>query len=431
MLDIHHAIYNLLISSACYTLIHLVNKHGIELKFSHFLNAYKAMIALFTLEFLYHVVDFPYFLLTRRICVSFCYYFLGRILIEHYVAHSKQKLFELILRFSSFAVIAGFILVDGAKVQLPLAVPYGIILSGTLVLLVSIALETRETIIYLLFSVIVAIGLLFFLVDIRSFQDDIAYFTFIINLLVVSMYMSIRSKILNTKVRDFETLTESQETIFKFISHDIRGPLASIGAYNSEIAASEKGKDFAEQTSRIGVNVTSINDLLEKFVSIARIKSHRVNLEWVDLELFTRTVIYSNGQLFESVDYEVRYDFDKTKVLTDPFYLGRILKNLIENSVKYKHEDRGLILNVSLKIMPNGTPRFTVEDNGIGVKNPTKLFQDVYRENTKRQAEGFGYGLTLIKFAIEKLGWGIRVESEVGEFTRFVMELPEDYIGNE
>jgi signal transduction histidine kinase len=429
-IDVLHLWYNLAINIFCYIIIHLVNKHGINIKLKGFLYYYRITVLLLVLEIIFSYLPFNLHVLIRRTFIQLSFLSIAWIIIEQYTERYKQSLY---LRIASSVISINIILVvlrDGfSYAAISINSIYALSFSLLLTLLIVTAIKQRDLFInlfFLEFFVGLCLSLLFDFYKILPFFMMIIFVT---SLIIISLYMSRRSKILSAKVKDFETLTESQETIFKFISHDIRGPLVSINAYNTEIKSADSGAIFQEQTGRISENVNAINVLLEKFVNIARIKSHRLNLEWVDLELFIRTVIYSNSQVFEHVDYTVSYQFDRPKILSDPFYLGRILKNLIENSVKYREEARVLELNFSLKIMPNGQPVFTISDNGIGIKNPTKLFQDLYRENTKLDVEGFGYGITLIKFAIEKLNWTIRVESEAGEYTRFIMNLPEEHIG--
>lgn len=429
-IDVLHLWYNLLINIFCYLIIHQVNARGLNIKLKGFLYYYRMIVLLFVLELIFSYLPFDLHVLVRRLLIQLCFLSIAWIIIEQYIERIRQKLY---IRIALIIIVINCVFVtlrDGFNSTL-LTVNGTYILSFLLllILLVITAIKQRDLFINLFFFEFFIALCLTMLLDFDKLLPSFMVLTFVTSLVILSLYMSRRSKILSAKVKDFETLTESQETIFKFISHDIRGPLVSINAYNSEIRTADSAAVFKEQTGRISENVIAINDLLEKFVNIARIKSHRLNLEWVDLELFIRTVIYSNSQVFEHVDYNVTYQFDRTKILTDPFYLGRILKNLIENSVKYREENRVLELNFSLKIMLNGQPVFTVSDNGIGIKNPTKLFQDLYRENSKLDVEGFGYGITLIKFAIEKLNWTIRVESESGEYTRFIMNLPEEHIG--
>ena len=70
--------------------------------------------------------------------------------------------------------------------------------------------------------------------------------------------------------------------------------------------------------------------------------------------------------------------------------------------------------------------RICVKDNGIGIepKYHEKIFDIFQMLDARRQTEGTGVGLTLVKKIIEDLGGKIWVESELGKGAEFWIDLP-------
>ena len=69
---------------------------------------------------------------------------------------------------------------------------------------------------------------------------------------------------------------------------------------------------------------------------------------------------------------------------------------------------------------------FCVEDNGIGIneKHHKKIFELFQRLHSQDEYEGSGAGLAIVKKILEKYNCEIKVESDLGQGTRFIFTLP-------
>jgi two-component system phosphate regulon sensor histidine kinase PhoR len=114
-------------------------------------------------------------------------------------------------------------------------------------------------------------------------------------------------------------------------------------------------------------------------------------------------------------------------VLADEMHITNVVFNLMDNAVKYRRDDEPLRLTIRTW---NERDRYclSIEDNGIGIKkdNLKRLFERFYRVHTgnRHDVKGFGLGLAYVKKVVEDHRGTIRVESELGVGTKFVIVLP-------
>ncbi len=119
-------------------------------------------------------------------------------------------------------------------------------------------------------------------------------------------------------------------------------------------------------------------------------------------------------------------DSSLTTVLADPDRLAQILRNLLDNSLRYTPEEGRIDVRVSRA--EGGSVLFAVSDTGHGIpeKDLPHVFERFYRADPSRSQAtgGSGIGLTIVKQLVEGQGGKISVTSEVGKGTVFSFTLP-------
>jgi signal transduction histidine kinase len=141
----------------------------------------------------------------------------------------------------------------------------------------------------------------------------------------------------------------------------------------------------------------------------------------------------------KSFNATLNTDFDESisKIIVIPQDIGRVLLNLFNNAfyaVSEKQKAKGGMLNaesnkyeptvsVSTKKM-NEKVQICIKDNGSGIPQNLidKIFQPFF--TTKPTGEGTGLGLSLSYDIIKAHGGELKVETEEGKFTEFIIELP-------
>ena len=106
------------------------------------------------------------------------------------------------------------------------------------------------------------------------------------------------------------------------------------------------------------------------------------------------------------------------------------MKNLVENGLKFNKSPEP---TVTLSSRTNGqSVEILVQDNGIGIEPAYReqVFDMFKRLNHRTDFEGSGIGLAIVKLLTDKLGGGIKIESELGQGSTFILQLPTQKSGN-
>lgn len=229
-------------------------------------------------------------------------------------------------------------------------------------------------------------------------------------------------------------LTQIKNDFINNMTHEFKTPISSISLAAQMLADPSVKKSEAmykhlsniinDETKRLRFQVEKVLQisLFDKKGGSFKRRELAVNqLTENVVDTFRLKVESSGGQIEASLN--AKHD----NIFADEMHFTNVLFNLMDNSVKYKHPDRDLLLKVSTKNEP-GKIIITVADNGIGIKKESlkKIFDRFYRVSTGNvhDVKGFGLGLAYVKSVISNHKGTIHAESEYGKGTKFVITLP-------
>ncbi len=215
------------------------------------------------------------------------------------------------------------------------------------------------------------------------------------------------------------------------MSHELRTPLNAIIGYAQLLSGGLTGEVTAEQRAfqeRIIVNAHHLLYLINQVLDISKIEAGRMELaeKPFDLRKCLMEVERQNRILAENkhLDFSITVDADlPEKLIGDETRVKQIVINLVSNAIKFT--DRG---SVRVSAMPNSDNewRIHVQDTGIGI-SPTLqqiIFDEFRQADEGVQRGGTGLGLAISQKLIRLMGGTIRVESEAGRGSTFIVTLP-------
>ena len=202
-------------------------------------------------------------------------------------------------------------------------------------------------------------------------------------------------------LKDALSLTEE---FLKDIIHDLNTPISSI-LLNLKILQKKKSEEAIKRIEFSAKNIGSLYNNLE-----ITIKENPIQREEVDIKSLIDEKIEYYAYLFPNIEFKTDIQIDTLQTSYDE--ISRILDNLISNACKYNKADG----SVSIFIDSN---KMVIEDSGIGIKNIHKVFDRFYKENDR----GIGIGLDIVKKLCKKLGYHIKIKSELDIGTKIQVTL--------
>lgn len=215
------------------------------------------------------------------------------------------------------------------------------------------------------------------------------------------------------------------------VSHELRTPLNAIVNFAHILNRGVRGpindgqSDYLTRIRQSGFHLLNVlNDLLD----MAQIEAgeFRLRLEPVALQpICEEGMTNVRGLLLEKQVLLVRdYPDDWPLVMADKIRLTQALINLLGNAAKYTEEGY-----IALRVRHNGRiVTIVVEDSGIGIppEQHEAIFQEFRQvdESAARRRVGTGLGLPITRHLIERHGGTVRVESDPGSGSRFIITLP-------
>lgn len=241
---------------------------------------------------------------------------------------------------------------------------------------------------------------------------------------------------LRDDLQQAETIHQARNEFLSNISHEIRTPLNAIIGYaeliKSNLSDAEKVEEYNEKIHKSGEQLLSIvNESLE----VTRMESGKVTLAEGKCHLGDLIADVERTMKSEIDTKSIRLLLDKTMVshyavIADYLRIKEVLCQLMDNAIKYSKP--GEYIKLTMEEQDIDFPgfskyRFTVEDNGIGISEEfiETLFDPFTREDnpSKSGAVGSGLGLTVVKDMVELMDGNIRVESEPGKGSKFMVSL--------
>ncbi|WP_126452657.1 hybrid sensor histidine kinase/response regulator [Sulfuriflexus mobilis] len=231
----------------------------------------------------------------------------------------------------------------------------------------------------------------------------------------------------DTKLRQAaETANISKSRFLAASSHDLRQPLHALGLFLDALSSSRNDGERKEILEKITNSVDALNTLLTALLDISKLDAGTVD---INVCAFYLREITDKLETEFSVQAERKglvfiYDVDDLLVRTDKLLLNRILRNLLDNAIKYTNEGK---VSITARQRQEGV-QICIEDSGKGVpeEEHERIFDEYHQlHNPGRDREqGLGLGLAIVRRLCGLLEHELLFDSRLNDGAIFKLMIP-------
>ncbi len=231
-----------------------------------------------------------------------------------------------------------------------------------------------------------------------------------------------------------EQASKDKTKFIATISHELRTPLNGIVGLSRMLRDTKLNDEQFGWVSTIYASAITLGNIFNDIIDLDKLERDKIELSYKTLSPATFTeelgsvikLLAADKNLgFRTIIHEPLPKY----VMVDGTRLRQILWNILFNAVKFTPKG-----HVSLTVEANNIDhtranvRFIIEDTGVGIPQADidKIFAMYYQVDhpDHQSATGTGIGLAICKEMVERMNGHIKVTSEVGKGTRFIVEIP-------
>jgi PAS domain S-box-containing protein len=230
---------------------------------------------------------------------------------------------------------------------------------------------------------------------------------------------------LKKNIQELQILNSELDNFVYHSSHDLRSPLRSILGLVNLLRKEESRKGQFECMDLIEGSIARLDKLVKDLLSISRNSRIKDKPEPINLMVEVNHTIANfyhdtntrKLEILPLVYHPYPFYSDLTRIRI-------ILNNLISNALKYRNMKlESSYIRIEIRVKPE-TAEIIISDNGIGI--PDDMIEKVFDMfcRVSDSGEGSGLGLYIVKNVVDKLKGEIKLESKLGEGSRFTVILP-------
>ncbi len=218
-----------------------------------------------------------------------------------------------------------------------------------------------------------------------------------------------------------------QRALISNIAHDLKTPITAIRGYAEGMldGVADTPEKQEKYIRTIYNKAGEMNTLINELTLYSKIDTNKIpyNFQKLNLHAYFSDCVEELGMDLENqhirLDYANYVDPD-VLIIADPEQLGRIIHNIVSNSVKYMRADVASRVGIVIKDVGDFV-QVEISDNGKGIatQDLPYVFDRFYRADTSRNsaAGGSGIGLSIVKKIVEDHGGKIWVTSKENQGT--------------
>jgi len=227
-----------------------------------------------------------------------------------------------------------------------------------------------------------------------------------------------------------KSVSRTRDELLASLSHELRIPLTTIKGYTTALLleevdwSPEKRQEFLRMIEK---ECDHMEVMLTEILDSSLIEINRLNLEFEPL-LLPQIARKIAGEIQARSEYHnliVDFPSDFPLVEADTHWIQQVLRNILDNSIKYSPEGGLIVLRGEARSL---NVVISVSDQGIGIspEDLMSIFERYYRAKspTVSNIPGTGLGLPIARAIVEAHGGRIWAESKLGQGTTMSFSLP-------
>ena len=214
------------------------------------------------------------------------------------------------------------------------------------------------------------------------------------------------------------------------VAHDLRAPMRHIQGFASLLIRSTEGRLTGQEQAFLK-NITGIATetgvRIDELLKYTRSEKQELTLQAVNMDQLVRHIVQEYN--IEYTDRNISWEIGSLPgCVADPAMIETVLRNLIDNAVKYSAKTPNPHIVISGKPLKKHI-QYTVSDNGAGfdMQFSQKLFQPFERLHLDSEFEGYGIGLAYSSRIMHRHGGSIKGQGTPGKGATFSIHIPHQH----
>lgn len=241
---------------------------------------------------------------------------------------------------------------------------------------------------------------------------------------------------LRIALKEAEAANNLKTQFLANVSHELKTPINVIvsalqmtNIITGDIEMPDIKKKMYKYNKMMKQNSYRLIRLINNLIDITKVDSGFLNMKRqnVNIVKIVEDITLSMASFVESKEIELVFDTDVEEkiIVCDPDKIETIIFNILSNAAKFTNADGKITVNMFER---KEHIIISIQDTGIGIaeENKEKIFDRFLQidDNSHRNREGSGIGLSLVKSFVEMHGGEITVESNYGQGSNFIIKLP-------
>lgn len=235
-------------------------------------------------------------------------------------------------------------------------------------------------------------------------------------------------KSINDMTDELNAMEKMRQEFVSNVSHEIQSPLTSIKGFARALQDNNLSEEKREHyLTIIETETTRLSKLSQNLLKLTLLESEEYTPERVTyrLDQQLKQIVLNSEPLWAEKEIELDLDLEKVHITADQESMSQVWINLIHNSIKFTPSSG----TISIKLKEYETlVEVRIRDTGIGISEEQKqhIFERFYKADSSRNRAygGSGLGLAIVKKVLDLHQGEIKVESEEGSGTEFIVRIP-------